>query len=460
MLKEQYNFKISTKNIGPLQSLNFNDNFDATNSNKKVAIYAKNGSGKTMISKLFSLCGKSESELASYNSAKLVTKGQLTANFSFKLSPSNQSNKTLNIFLIKNGKTTINNNTDYIFHVFNSEYVKENIETNKYAPNDKIEGYVIGKINIDLSQDENNLKILKEKSEKELQDIKEIYLKNVKELDLLKIDKKTKEYKDFTFESIFQPMENISIYYSDLLAQHNSLKSLPDDFPNIQELAFQVEEEIYNSFDFLNTKYIKSQMAKEIRDDITNNFDFISFGIKKYASDKSICPFCKATIDKDSQQIINNYIIFLDDKESKSISKAKEYQKHVLLQINNIENLKGDYTNVKNSFESLKKYLPSQKETYLDDINNLDETIAKLTEIVETLKLKINDISLGIDITKKKEPLIKDLQLIINAVEKINKKISKINQIKNKIGEERLLLNRKLCESKRQETIFFLKKIL
>lgn len=65
MAKEQYTLKLETQNIGPLPSTNFNITFDASSPNIKFAIYAKNGSGKTMLSNLFSLTTKKD--LPSYN---------------------------------------------------------------------------------------------------------------------------------------------------------------------------------------------------------------------------------------------------------------------------------------------------------------------------------------------------------------------------------------------------------
>ena len=79
--KEQYNLKINAKNIGPLSSLSFNTTFDSSSPCVKIAIYAKNGSGKTMLSNLFNLTNKTQSELLSYNISKLVSKGEKNAEF-------------------------------------------------------------------------------------------------------------------------------------------------------------------------------------------------------------------------------------------------------------------------------------------------------------------------------------------------------------------------------------------
>ncbi len=43
--------------------------------------------------------------------------------------------------------------TGLILHVFNSEYVKENLESVRYKPEDKVSGFILGKVNIDLSKE-------------------------------------------------------------------------------------------------------------------------------------------------------------------------------------------------------------------------------------------------------------------------------------------------------------------
>lgn len=46
----------------------------------------------------------------------------------------------------------------YLYHVFNQDYVEENIQVLNYEKDPNIQGYILGKIHIDLSNDEIKLK--------------------------------------------------------------------------------------------------------------------------------------------------------------------------------------------------------------------------------------------------------------------------------------------------------------
>ena len=38
----------------------------------------------------------------------------------------------------------MDDDTGFILHVFNSEYVKENLESVRYEPEDKVSGFILG----------------------------------------------------------------------------------------------------------------------------------------------------------------------------------------------------------------------------------------------------------------------------------------------------------------------------
>lgn len=58
----------------------------------------------------------------------------------------------------------MSDNTGLIYHVFNSEYVRENLEAVRYHPEDKVSGFILGKANIDLSKEKEQLENYKKPS--------------------------------------------------------------------------------------------------------------------------------------------------------------------------------------------------------------------------------------------------------------------------------------------------------
>ena len=61
--------------------------------------------------------------------------------------------KLLSIILEKNKESVITNTSGLLFHTFNSDFVEENIKPRHYTPNGDIEGYILGKAQIDLTSE-------------------------------------------------------------------------------------------------------------------------------------------------------------------------------------------------------------------------------------------------------------------------------------------------------------------
>lgn len=457
MAKEQYTLKLETQNIGPLPSTNFNITFDASSPNIKFAIYAKNGSGKTMLSNLFSLTTKKD--LPSYNTTKFITKGENGGSFLFKLSPSIEKDKNLTIDIVRNGITTVKNATDYIFHVFNSEYIKSNITPQKYAPNSKIEGYIIGKVNIDLTADENNLKELKKQQATVEDSIKKAYKTAIEELDKLKIDKKTKEYKEFTYESIFTLTSIPHSSFSDLQTQAIKLKQTPDNLNEIPVLPFVVNEVVFDAFELLGKKYLKSSLAEELRKDISVNFEFISKGIDLYEKNSNVCPFCKTAINAQSKKIIDAYLLYIQDEEAKAIRSIGSFKSVIEKEISRLQSVNSDFCYISKQFNDLKAYLPSHSKVELIEIETSD-LINLLNNLIALLDDKAKDVSKEIHNTELSDSILKLYQTLQNNIENNEKKITKINATYSKINEEKLKLNRQLCIAKKYDLFDAIKSLL
>ena len=172
----KYNIHLKLKNIGP--HTNLNQNIDAgENGPLRIAIYATNGSGKTSISKQFRLLSIKKESLP--DSDNFITLGQSEAVFDFKLYNQNNTAEKypFNIKHRLTEKPITTNTSNLIFHTFNSDYVKQSIEPVNYGQNSEIQGYIIGKAEIDLSKEKNELEIIKKEY-----NTKEIWFTNLKRL--------------------------------------------------------------------------------------------------------------------------------------------------------------------------------------------------------------------------------------------------------------------------------------
>ncbi|MBR4485856.1 hypothetical protein IKS57_00530, partial [bacterium] len=161
--KQQGNlhFTLLANNIGPLNDLKYS--LDSKNTKKIYCIYANNASGKTFISRCFSLCNLEKDEnTLNYLSKNLITFNENSSKFEFCLST--DKTKKLTIKLDKNkGIITKTNNTGYIFHVFNEDFIDKNIGNEIDKFHNSIKGsYIIGEEAININNLKKTLNTLEE----------------------------------------------------------------------------------------------------------------------------------------------------------------------------------------------------------------------------------------------------------------------------------------------------------
>lgn len=150
--KKHISLKFSIENIGPHCAGNVLC-FDEMVNALKAVYYASNGTGKSFISRTFRLLSPDKKDK---NADELLTLGQTSGNLNFYVIDNTQAppvNKQLSVQIARGNTPVITDSTDYLFHVFNSEYVEENIRPRDYTPDGNIEGYILGKVQIDLTED-------------------------------------------------------------------------------------------------------------------------------------------------------------------------------------------------------------------------------------------------------------------------------------------------------------------
>ena len=97
----------------------------------KVAVYAGNGQGKTCISRLFRAA---DQDCATAVSDTMINRAGSTGEFEFSFSGKDTSGK-LHISKTHGDDPTIENDTGYLFHVFNTDYVRDNLQSQHYSIN-------------------------------------------------------------------------------------------------------------------------------------------------------------------------------------------------------------------------------------------------------------------------------------------------------------------------------------
>ncbi len=447
--------------IGPHKNLDSSLKF----SSLKIAVFANNGTGKTFLSRMFRLVENSEVEHIN----KVLSINKTAGDFSFQIDEKKETGDTsekLQIKISKDEKPQIENNTKYIYHVFNSDYVKENIEEMKFLPDGEVEGYILGKAKIDLSKEKEKLKIL----EKDISEKGTVFKNTVeeakKELDTLKVRKNTQEYK-FTYTDIYRNSLDYTdaSSFADLKTLNGVLSRMPDDLLDVVKLEITTDVTFLSDLaELLKTKYSKSSFAKEFKEKIDLKHDFVADGLTKLPKDRNDwenCPFCEQELLEASKNLIDNYIIFLNDEESKIKTKVTKF-------IANLDKVSKDlildsakHTNISKAFENVKQYIPSEAKIILEDFedeNNIKDSISALKALLETKKLDIEKI---IDV-KEFENNVQIISSYIKSTDKTaennNSLITTLNEKRKNTSTEKLNLNRRLCKALYQKLQFDLRK--
>ncbi|MBO6072696.1 hypothetical protein J6P59_03565 [bacterium] len=136
-------FTLKTKNVGPLEDETFKLVIPNENKLKGFCIYAYNGSGKTFTSRCFSL---SETLNNNQDQDREDLYKQLIkfdkSDFEFDFSLDSDPTKRIHIKCNQQQILENTNKTDFIFYVFNIDFIRKNIYENIADLNSSVEGYI------------------------------------------------------------------------------------------------------------------------------------------------------------------------------------------------------------------------------------------------------------------------------------------------------------------------------
>lgn len=460
-MAKNISIEISTTNLGPHEFLNSK----LQTSSLEIGIYANNGTGKTFLSRAFRLATKNN--LQPEDSNKLLTIGKTDGTFKLKIVNTQEPgvNRELEFEIRRNKVPYISKNTtEYLFRVFNDDYIKENLEGFKYKPDGQIEGYILGKEKIDLTKEKEVLA----KTELELNTKEnEIKLKisaAIKDLDELSIRKNTAEYQNLNINNLFNPNFNIteSETFIELVAKHNQLKAIPDNLADIYNVGLIKQTEIISNIDiFLKEIFTRSSIAEDFKQKVKQKQGFIELGVGLIDKEINECPFCEQKLDDKSLRLIDRYLEYLSEVEALQIKKANDLYAQLYSQRKDFVDLYKASVKLHIDYLKNQKFLPSLRDKQLSELKDIKELDTHYKTIQQALEKKKEDISVPITSISIDTAFAKIASWVksSNTTIRTNESIIKyFNDRKNNINSEKLELNRRLCraryiELKKLETI-------
>ena len=426
----------------------------------KMGIYANNGSGKTFLSRLFRMFELPQKKYSLNDNGCSPTDSLIRFGYnagSFKFGITDKEGKTVEdlSLSIQNKKLPSISAPNYLYHVFNQDYVDENIRILNYERDSDIQGYILGKTNIDLKDDEEKLKKIKEdginlKSQIEAS----IQAYKAEKIDSIRDIKRLQDYKNFLkLDYIIGTINDeptTSKTVEECLVDYNKVKAIPEDLPDIlllenkELINLELIEQIITD---LGKSYTLSSFSAEFKAKIKNKQAFIEEGVKLVSDNK--CPFCGQLLSEDASSLIDSYTKYLDDSESKTIKKFRKYadqlQEYVFM-LTRMENIITKIISQYNDYKT--KYIPTLENEKLTPATFIAQFIKCIQRLLEATDSKVKSINIPIKIDEDIICNIKEnLKELSSLIEINNQKIRIINQKKNSIGEESKAIRRAICKS-------------
>lgn len=393
------NFNISCSNLAPLQM--FNSSLELNNLH--IGIFAHNGTGKTFISRAFELAAALKSKrVPMYPTTSLISFGQTYTSFKLEIID-NEGNKKENLSLdVTSEGALLKSEPTYIYHVFNQDYVEQNIECFQYDKDPNIQGYILGEANIDLSKEETNLKEL-ERNGKELRASLEKFVRDYLSTNINQIPNITRlnEYKSLSIDNIIDFCGKIDWNgfksLAECLDDYNKIKSVPQQLPPITTLNDYKEFESLNDIKLLlREEYSITIFAEELRNTILQDRTFFERGVNIYNNqNKSICPFCHQTMSEDGLKWINSIISFFKDKEAKILNSLCDFEEKISSYVEYLNYVQSEYTKTVQQYNEYKcKYFSNIPE--IESAFKPQCLISVINSIIEFINTKKKNIAVSI----------------------------------------------------------------
>lgn len=373
------NWRLKLKGFGP-----FDTQLDwlMSSSTAKVAIYAGNGQGKSTISRLFRLAENPQTPC----SRDLITRGADKGTFSFTVGSDSSNLGSLEI----DSSSGVDNQLGYLFHVFNSDYVRDNLQNRSYSPSGDIEGYIVGKSNIDLSNERQRLDNIRQRGV----DVKDALAKTLEESKRELVDlgaSRVKEFKDLDVDHLMnEPVEEDC--YSDKIGQLRAISDLPDDARAPDRLRFDCS---YLDLDrlalLLERSYSKANSAEAFLEKVRRDAEFIEAGMR--IQDGDHCPFCGRRYDEEARSLIGQYDSYLKGQEAAIIAALKEGRAQLSQLLDEYARLEAQMLRSAVSYDELKVGFDVLAKEELPALVTTADLTAVVNAVIKVIDSKIEDIA-------------------------------------------------------------------
>ena len=442
------NWQLMLKNIGPHENTILSDRLEQL----QIGIYANNGVGKTFIGKMFNhIQGASSGNIQE----EVIRWGKKEGQFVFKVHEADEIIEQVEASFSKASTKYNQQKKHFLYHVYNQDYVKENLELLGYQPNGAIEGVVLGKERIDLAKEKELLEQIKARGTYLKKQIEETFEARKKSLRKeVSVNPGTTEYKKFNFAEVeknqLQYDEEAS--YDALRLEYWQLANLPDEVMDISTLKLDVSDEFLGEVQrILETSYTRSFFEEQFKKEMQQKEQFIEAGMSYIK--ESECPFCHQQLGEEARHLIHRYAAYLEDEENKVLRQVKKCQDQLREYKEGLrEFYDKTYKQCRREYNGIAGYFSENSD--LGELNlkiTVQSAIEFLNEMLENKKadISLSTVVQGVYIDTIKQHL-KELRVYI---QEVNQAIKEMNYLKNNNDQVKLSLRKRICKAAFNETL-------
>lgn len=440
------------KNLGPLKS-------ECKLENEKIGplhtiIFARNGSGKTFISRAFSAIEKHQQQESVSGLDSLISFGETSSSFSFKCQKEQKQEEDGNSFLLNLAEgedPQFKISSEWKVHVFNQEFIDENIAQESFSLSKSIPGeIIIGAKNIEIDKLENENKQISVEADEIKNRIRSEINEYKNQLNKNKDFTRIKEFSDITLENVLSSLGDMAEEFPKLLETWEKIKDLKDDLKILVPLSVKMNSQDFLTLsNLLNKVAISSIVEDSLKQFIEGNESFVKDGLSLWEKKNDECPFCKQSIKQDDTiKLIQSYKNYLAAEEASLVSEVKE-KKRILEEFKiNLETLKNNYYVTAQEYQEQSKYFSSIDDKELEKIAYFDRLLKDTQDLINCTQEKIenkkkNDFKVQGIIDK----ICDDLRALNEDVSAINKEIGALEIAKKHIKDEKINNRKRLCQA-------------
>ena len=409
--------------------------------NYRAAVYASNGVGKTTISRAFRLA---ELGGAVRKSDSLIARGDNKGIFSFETTGPGDDPLKLEVNLRLGSAPTISNDTGYLFHVFNSDYVAENLAATSFQPSGNIDGFIVGKLEIDLDAERRRLTELSKRGVALKHEIEQAVGAAKENLRACGISANMADFKNFSYDTLIESAPH-SDDYEKVLAKLQALSEIPEGATPPSPLPARYTSLNFDELaDLLSASFTKADLAAEFLDEVRRKLSFVEMGMGLQEGDE--CPFCGRPYNDSAHKLIADYDRYLHDQEKAVIDRIGAFENEVKSLARNRLAAVSAYLQAEKIFNGYKRGFSGLDSIRFDELAPGESIDLCLSRVLEALEQKRADVAEPIDCEYANR-----LKTLVDADEKSFERANgDISLLGNKLGsafKEKTVLRKKLCKS-------------